>query len=361
MAPRARKPENRGLPPNLYTHPSGYRYRRPDQSYVYLGHDRGKAIEAAKAANAHYAALNPVLDRIVGSKSISLAEVINDFIEEKLKTMKIAEKTRRNRKWVLSKFGREKVSQIPVAEVTTRDLYLHMTSLKSDWLRQLHRSLLHQVFNFAIQSGLIKTNPVTPLDRPEAVRSRQRLTHEVFFAIRDESPVWLRNMMDLQLQTLQRPGDVLSLRWSELTPTSIKLTQQKTGKRLELLIEPPLREVLNRCRDDVLSPFIVHRLPEKARPSHMRAKARVHHTQVLLEQAEREFAEARTRTELFTAEDSPPTLHEIRSLGAALYRQARVPEEHIQRLLGHVDPQMTRLYLEGHEAPWDKVSAGLSI
>jgi len=63
--------------------------------------------------------------------------------------------------------------------------------------------------------------------------------------------------------------------------------QRKTGKKLE--IESPLRRILDRCRDEVLSPFIIHRLPEKLRPRGMRAKSRVHHTQVLLEQAEREF------------------------------------------------------------------------
>lgn len=98
--------------------------------------------------------------------------------------------------------------------------------------------------------------------------------------------------MDLGLHTLQRPGDVLLLRWEDMTPTSLRVVQRKTGKKLE--IGPPLGAVLDRCRDQVLSPFIVHRLPEKMRPRGMRAKSRVHHTQVLLKQAEREFDEVRT-------------------------------------------------------------------
>ena len=74
----------------------------------------------------------------------------------------------------------------------------------------------------------------------------------------------------------------------------------------------------------------------------MRAKARVHHTQVLLEQAEREFDQVRTVSGLYKRTDNPPTLHEIRSLGASLYREEGWPEGQVQLLLGHSEPQMTR-------------------
>lgn len=167
--------------------------------------------------------------------------------------------------------------------------------------------------------------------------------------------------MDLGLHTLQRPGDVVLLRWEDLSPTGLRVVQRKTGKRLEIEIGTPLREILDRCRDSVVSPFIVHRLPEKMRPRGMRAKARIHHTQVLLEQAEREFDEVRIASGLYKNVSHPPTLHEIRSLGASLYREAGWPEGQVQLLLGHSEVQMTRHYLEGHEAPWERISAGLNL
>lgn len=55
--------------------------------------------------------------------------------------------------------------------------------------------------------------------------------------------------------------------------------------------------------------------------------------------------------DLYAPNVDPPTLHEIRSLGASLYREAGWPEGQVQLLLGHSDIQMTRHYLEGHEAP----------
>jgi integrase len=167
--------------------------------------------------------------------------------------------------------------------------------------------------------------------------------------------------MDLGLHTLQRPGDVLQFRWEDITPTGLRVVQRKTGKKLEIEIGQPLLVILDRCRDRVVSPFIVHRLPEKMRPRGMRAKARVHHTQVLLEQAEREFDQVRTASGLYMRTNNPPTLHEIRSLGASLYREAGWPEGQVQLLLGHSEVQMTRHYLKGHEAPWERIEAGLSL
>lgn len=88
---------------------------------------------------------------------------------------------------------------------------------------------------------------------------------------------------------------------------------------------------------------------------------RTHHTQVLLEQAERAFDEVREKSGLYKPTDNPPVLHEIRSLGAALYREQGWPEWQVQMLLGHSEIQMTRHYLKGHEAPWEKVTAGLIL
>jgi len=92
----------------------------------------------------------------------------------------------------------------------------------------------------------------------------------------------------------------------------------------------------------------------------MRAKARTHHTQVLLERAERAFHEVRVISGLYKNTKHPPTLHEIRSLGASLYREAGWPEGQVQLLLGHSEIQMTRHYLKGHEAPWERIEAGLT-
>ncbi|MPZ46814.1 MAG: hypothetical protein GEV05_26210 [Betaproteobacteria bacterium] len=48
-------------------------------------------------------------------------------------------------------------------------------------------------------------------------------------------------------------------------------------------------------------------------------------------------------------DETSPTFHEIRALGARLYKNRGINP---QTLLGHTDPNQTLLYLEGHAKPW---------
>lgn len=129
--------------------------------------------------------------------------------------------------------------------------------------------------------------------------------------------------------------------------------------RLQIAIGAELEAVLARARDSVVSPFVVARLPEKARPQDKRAKARTHHTQVLPEQLSRAFAEARDEAEL--AGENPPTFHEIRSPGGALLRESGWTLQQMQALMGHSSETMTKVYLEGHETPWQQVVTGVQL
>lgn len=356
-----RKPQNRGLPANLYHHPRGFRYRRPDGSFAYLGKDKAQAIEAAVQANNFYAAKQSLFQKIVSTEEQTLSAAIGDYLKERLPKFEIAESTRKNREYALRIMQGSDLGTVAVDEITTRQLHLYLESLNSDWTRQGYRAQLLQLFAWTVQTGLREDNPATALARPKAKRARQRLTIEEFTALRAHAPNWLRNLMDLQLHTLQRPGDVVQMRWEDVTATSLRVIQRKTGKRLELRIEGPLRAVLQRCRDELLCPFIIHRKPEKLRGKDARAKTREHHFQVLLEQAERAFVKVRESSGLYAKTDHPPTLHEIRSLGGSLYRESGWPEHRVQMLMGHSDLKMTRHYLAGHEAPWEEVEAGLNL
>ena len=107
------------------------------------------------------------------------------------------------------------------------------------------------------------------------------------------------------------------------------------------------------------SPYLIHRLPRRARPTCLRAEERTHHTQLLPEQISRAFAAARDAAGI--GGKNPPTLHEIRSLGGALLCQAGWTVEQIQALMGHSATAMTEHYLAGHEQPSQQISTGLSL
>lgn len=60
---------------------------------------------------------------------------------------------------------------------------------------------------------------------------------------------------------------------------------------MKIGVNAELADLLAKARDSVASPYIVHRIHEKARPSNVRARGRDHHTQVLPEQLTLVFQE----------------------------------------------------------------------
>ena len=77
----------------------------------------------------------------------------------------------------------------------------------------------------------------------------------------------------------------------------------------------------------------------------------------------REFARVRDTLDTFKQLPAPakPSFHEIRSLGADLYRRSGRAEADIQRLLGHTTAAMTAHYLDGHRDIVIHASAGLNL
>lgn len=269
--------------------------------------------------------------------------------------------TKTNRQWEFGKLARD-LGNSDASELNTHALANYLRSLGTDHQRKRYRGRLVELFDTAVYEGWRDDNPARVFRRYSPKIRRERLTLKAFEAIRSVASVWVQNAMDLALQTLQRREDLVRLRWADIDADVLKIEQGKTGRRLAIHVRSELREVLQRCRDRVVSPYVIHRLPEKARPTGSRAVARDHHTQVLPEQLTRASGAAFNASGLsVTFERTRPTFHEIRSLGIALYLRAGWSEENVQVLAGHADAAMTRHYMEGHEAPWQSVDSGLQL
>ena len=79
-------------------------------------------------------------------------------------------------------------------------------------------------------------------------------------AIRDKSPRWLKNAIDLALITAQRRGDILDMKFEDVRDGYLYVVQNKTEKAsdagwLKIKVTDQLSEVITRCRDDILSPY----------------------------------------------------------------------------------------------------------
>lgn len=363
MCAARRKPANKGLERNLTTHPQkGFRWKDPrSKKYVYFGKacSRAEAIDAARRLNLECALMNSVYDKVAAGASTSIRKLVDRHLQHLGQSLN--DRTKSNRHWEFQKLARE-IGDWNSAGVDTRQLSEYLDGLVSNSQRAHYRARLCELFDTAVCDGYAKSNPARSLRKYPIEVRRARLTLEAFEAVRQVAAPWLQNAMDLGLHTLQRRDDLVSLRWTADTGTALRIEQGKTGRRLEIATSPAIRAILTRCRDQIHCPFVLHRLPEKARPSSMRAAKREHFAQILPEQLTRAFADALSKSGLpIGAGKTPPTFHEIRSLGIALYREMGWSDERVQALAGHADVAMTRHYMEGHEAPWQPVESGLEI
>lgn len=324
-----------------------------------MGTDKARAFAAAKRLNALLMPTNDLVDRVIGSKE-TVADAIAVFRRDDIPGRKWAPKTAEVYESVIRRIEAG-IGARPVEQVTVKECAEFIRAVTaSDRARQQFRLVLGWILGCAVQEGWIDTNPVLATRRFQHERKRARLTKNVYAAIWDQAEPWLRLAMDLSLVTLLRRDDVVSLKFSDVRDGFLWVVPQKTEGtslvKLKIKVGEQLGGLLSKARDDVASPYIVHRLPDRARPSDKRASARTHHTQVMPEQLTRAFQDAREAAGV--TGDNPPSFHEIRSLGGALLSESGWAIEHVQSLMGHASASMTEHYLEGHDTPWLEIQAG---
>jgi integrase len=318
-----------------------------------MGMDKAKAFAAAKKLNALLMPTNDLVDRVIGSKE-TVADAIAVFRRDDIPGRKWAPKTAEVYESVIRRIETG-IGSRPVEEVTVKDCAEFIRAVTpSARSRQQFRLVLGWILACAIEEGWIDSNPAMATRKFTHERQRERLTTETYLAIWKEAPTWLQQAMDLSLMTLLRREDIVTLRYIDIRDGAIWVVPTKTegssGIRLRITLTPALSDLISRTRNSVASPYVIHRLPEKARPTGMRARDRDHHTQVLPEQLTRAFQDARDAAGLST--ENPPSFHEIRSLGASRLQQSGLDLKRVQALLGHTNADTTKLYLDGHESPW---------
>ena len=227
-------------------------------------------------------------------------------------------------------------------------------------MRNVYRQRMVQVFKFAVQLGWCDEDKASVTHTVSERRQRERLTMAGFNAVRAAADPWLQCAMDVALVTLQRREELVLMRHDAITNGVLPVVHQKTGRRLRIHIGSELARALTAARaDGLVCPYVIRRKPYRIKPRAQWSEHRDHAFQLMPDQLTEAFSAARIASGFYQNSVNPPTLHEIRSLGADRYRQAGWEESTIQALLGHEDIETTKLYLAGHERPWEDVVCGL--
>jgi len=373
---RPRKKGFRDLPPNLiYDSYTGfYRYRHPEtKKYKQMTKNKSKAVAAAKQLNSMLMTGQDLVAEVLGGGQrlkTFIPEVVLPFFEKKEKAL--AEKTlkayRQQAGVIVDGLGHCKVSDVTVLQV---DEFLRQFEQTPNTLNK-YRGFLGQIFKLAMAKGLRADNPALATLKETVRKKRQRLTWDNYQTIFQAAPPWLQHAMTLSFITLQRVNEVARMQFTDVKVENMPhigaveflyVIQQKTKKHgnaafLKIEVNPELKQLITQCRDDIASPYLIHRRPSKM-PRHEKRvsmKTKHHYTQVTPEYISKEFSKVRDELKLYENLDlnARPTFHEIRSLGIALKENQG---HDAQALAGHTNRHMTDHYKQGHDVvQWTCVS-----
>ncbi|MRF59229.1 site-specific integrase [Citrobacter portucalensis] len=374
MAARPRK--NNVSVPNLYPLYSRkvnkvyWRYKHPVTGKFHaLGTNEAEAIAIATEANTRLAEqrtrqILAVSDRIATSKGKAITtstwlDRYQAIQDDRLKSGDIRLNTYKQKAKPVSLL-RERAGMKLISAVDVRDiaqLLDEYIAAGQPRMAQVVRSVLIDVFKEAQHYGEVPPgyNPALATKQPRRKITRQRLSLEEWkkiFDIADARHRYMGNAMLLALVTGQRLGDISRMKFSDIWDDHLHVIQEKTGSKIAIplslrlnAINWSLRDVVARCRDYAVSPYLVHffRTTSQAERG----------TQVKSNTLTMNFSKARDLAGIDWGDGSPATFHEQRSLSERLYKEQGLDT---QKLLGHKTQQQTDRYHDDRGKGWRKVA-----
>lgn len=374
MAARPRK--NNVSVPNLYPLYSRkvnkvyWRYKHPVTGKFHaLGTNEAEAIAIATEANTRLAEqrtrqILAISDRIATSKGKAIAtstwlDRYQAIQDDRLKSGDIRLNTYKQKAKPVSLL-RERAGMKLISAVDVRDiaqLLDEYIAAGQPRMAQVVRSVLIDVFKEAQHYGEVPPgyNPALATKQPRRKITRQRLSLEEWqkiFDIADASHRYMGNAMLLALVTGQRLGDISRMKFSDIWDDHLHIIQEKTGSKIAIplslrlnAINWSLRDVVARCRDYAISPYLVHFFRSTSQAERG--------AQVKSNTLTMNFSKARDLAGIDWGEGTPATFHEQRSLSERLYKEQGLDT---QKLLGHKTQQQTDRYHDNRGKSWVKVA-----
>ncbi|MEE9651549.1 phage integrase Arm DNA-binding domain-containing protein [Enterobacter soli] len=283
-----------------------------------------------------------------------------DIQMERMRDGEIKKPTVKSRK-ACSRVLSDRVPNLRLKDVDTKIIATIIDEYKAEGkhrMGQLVRSVLTDVFKEAQHAGEVAPgyNPALAVKNPTAKIKRSRLSIEQWKLIYDSAgsmPPCAQNSMLLALITGQRIGDIVAMKFSDVWDNHLHITQSKTGVKLAIplnlkcdAIGMTLSDVISKCRDRVVSPFLIHHVKH-----HAFGKAGSHVPEKTISKY---FKEARDNADIGWPKDcvALPPFHEQRSLSSRTYEAQGVD---VKTLLGHKTESMSAMYKDDRGLEWKKL------
>lgn len=378
MAARPRKKEYRHLPDYLFFDKDRgvYKFTLVTGKKKNIGKDRAMAIAIAREYNLRMRPeLSPSVDNLIRESGGVTGEA-KPFADHVDHIMARAVRDERPSQSTLDDWNndalrvKEFFNNIPACDIELEHVNAYINKYHASASANVQNrkvSFLKKLFSYAVDESLMFDNPATrkKMRRTEE-KKRQRLSLDNFKAIRRAAEPWLRTAMDLALQTTHARLEVSRIRYTLKEPKdgicgcvwlaqpengiygTLYIHRQKVQKKeashVAIPIGEELKRIIDNSRDNVASPFVVHRIPER-QVKH--SKEVSHPTQVAPDYLSRSFSATRDKLGLCDnlPMDKRPTFHEIRALAAHLFDQQGIDP---QGRMAHCDAKSTKIYTQNH-------------
>ncbi|HHR5847843.1 TPA: phage integrase Arm DNA-binding domain-containing protein [Providencia alcalifaciens] len=349
-----------------------WQYKHPlTGTFHSLGTDAEEAVQVASQANTIIAEqqtkqILSINDRLSGIKNKKLGISVTNWIDKYLEVQKDrldAQELKFNsykQKIKPLNLFRQHCGTLSLKDITALEISRIIDEVKilgHDRMAQVVRMVLIDVFKEAQHFGHVPPgyNPALATKQPRNRIKRERLTFDewkIIYAQAENHPPYLQCGMLLAIVTGQRIGDIVKMKFSDIWDDMLHIEQEKTGSKLAIplsikcdAIDMTLKQVISKCRDAVLSQYLVHY-------RHTTSQAQ-RGEQVTANTLTTTFKKARDKCGLTWAEKSAPSFHEQRSLSERLYREQGI---NTQKLLGHKSQKMTDKYNDDRGKEWQIIA-----
>lgn len=209
----------RKLPARVYIKHNAYYYvTLPDRKWIRLG----------KTESEMYAALAKIKN--LDSGKGTMLEQFDRYEKEIIPTK--APRTQLDNKSEIKNLIKAFGKMLP-ENIKPKHIYAYMDArgVTSKTRANREKSLLSGVFSHMIRWGIVEHNPCKEVKNfTEKARDRYVEDWE-YQAVLDIASHVMRAAMEIAVITGMRQGDILQLKYEDLTETGIPLTQNKTGKK----------------------------------------------------------------------------------------------------------------------------------
>lgn len=304
-----------GLPSCVYKKHGAYYYVR-NNHWEPLGRDLPTALERyGRRITGRAGSMAKLIDKVIAHTAPQHSETTRRQYRQ------IADKL----KDIFLEFDPADVDQAHIARIKVK------FADRPFWANRL-LSVLRLVFAHAVEWQIVRHNPVIGLRRHTERKRTRYVTDAEFTAIRAQAGPRLKVIMDLCYLTGQRIGDILRIRYSDLTTDGIAFRQGKTGARLIVQWNPDLEAAVASAKALTNIVSMTYLLPARDR------KKPVDYRSV----------SDQWRAAVKAAGIADIHIHDLRAkAGTDAKRQGHDP----QALLGHTSPQMTARYIRAREIP----------